>query len=190
MGCIKVVAIITMILAVLVVALGGGPNHSRTGFRYWNEPGPFAPYLLEGSKGQFLGWWAAMCQACFAYVGTEVVGMTFGETPNPQKNIPRAVKQTFWRIFCFYVLSAVVLGMAIPYDNDRLIGATKKSTSAGEQLFLARTVRNSLLTSINRCVAICCSHISGQNPGSTRHHQRQPPRFHSKRRKFRYVGIQ
>lgn len=58
--------------------------------------------------------------------------MTFGETPNPQKNIPRAVKQTFWRIFCFYILSAVVLGMAVPYNSDRLIGATKKSTSAGE----------------------------------------------------------
>lgn len=167
MGCIKVVAIITMILAVLVVALGGGPNHSRTGFRYWNEPGPFAPYLLEGSKGKFLGWWAAMCQACFAYVGTEVVGMTFGETPNPQKNIPRAIKQTFWRIFCFYVLSAVVLGMAIPYDNDRLIGATKKSTSAGEQSVPSVSPGKTLLTLIYRRVAICCSHISGQNPGSS-----------------------
>lgn len=75
-----------------------------------------------------------MCQACFAFTGTEVVGMTFGETPNPRKNIPRAVKQTFWRIACFYIIGVLVLGMAVPYDNEELIGATKQSTSAGTSM--------------------------------------------------------
>jgi amino acid transporter len=141
LGCTKVLIIITLIISTLVVTLGGGPNGGRIGFRYWNEPGPFASYLLKGDTGRFLGWWACMCQACFAYVGTEVVGMTFGETPNPQKNIPRAVKQTFWRIFCFYVSSALVLGMAIPYNSNRLMDATKKSTSAGmSMVFLATAV--------------------------------------------------
>lgn len=72
-----------------------------------------------------------MVQACFAYTGTEVVGMTFGETPNPRKNIPRAVKQTFWRIACFYILGVLVLGMTVPFNNERLVGAIKTSTSAG-----------------------------------------------------------
>lgn len=58
--------------------------------------------------------------------------MTFGETPNPRKNVPRAIKQTFWRIFCFYILGVLVLGMAVPYDNKQLIGATKQSTSGGK----------------------------------------------------------
>ncbi|PNP50591.1 hypothetical protein FNYG_15953 [Fusarium nygamai] len=64
--------------------------------------------------------------------GTEVVGMTFGETPNPRKNVPRAVKQTFWRIACFYILGVLVLGMAVPYNNEQLIGATKQATSGGK----------------------------------------------------------
>lgn len=72
-----------------------------------------------------------MCQACFAYTGTEVVGMTFGETPNPRKNIPRAVNQTFWRIACFYVLGVFFLGMTVPYNSDELLDATSRSTSAG-----------------------------------------------------------
>lgn len=57
--------------------------------------------------------------------------MTFGETPNPRKNVPIAVKQTFWRIACFYILGVLVLGMAIPYNNERLIGATKQATNGG-----------------------------------------------------------
>jgi amino acid transporter len=123
-------------ISCLVVALGAGPNHTRSGFRYWRDPGAFKEYLVEGSLGRFLGVWACFCQACFAFTGTEVVGMTFGETPNPRKNIPRAVKQTFWRIAIFYILGVIVLGMAVPSDNEMLIGATKKSTSAGESLRL------------------------------------------------------
>lgn len=123
-----------LIIGCLVVALGGSPTHKNVGFSYWNNPGAFASYLVEGEKGQFLGWWATMCIACWAYAGTEVVGMTFGETPNPRKNIPRAVKQTFWRISVFYILSVLVLGMAVPYNSDKLIGATRQATSAGKLL--------------------------------------------------------
>jgi amino acid transporter len=72
-----------------------------------------------------------MVKTCFAYTGTEVVGMTFGETPNPRKNIPRAVKQTFYRIVVFYILSVIVLGMCVPYNDPELLAATKKSTSGG-----------------------------------------------------------
>lgn len=57
--------------------------------------------------------------------------MTFGETPNLRKNVPRAIKQTFWQIACFYILGVLVLGMAVPYNNKRLIGATKQATSGG-----------------------------------------------------------
>jgi amino acid transporter len=73
-----------------------------------------------------------MCQACFSYTGTEVVGMAFGETPNPRENVPRAIRQTFWRIFLFYVLAVLAIGMAVPYNSTELLTATSKSTSAGE----------------------------------------------------------
>lgn len=88
------------------------------------------------AAGRLLGFWACVCQACFAFCGTEVVGITFSETPNPRRNIPRAIRQTFWRIGVFYILAVFVLGMAVPYDSDRLIGATKQATSGGESLSL------------------------------------------------------
>ncbi|KAL6353954.1 hypothetical protein LRP88_12949 [Fusarium phalaenopsidis] len=133
---INLLIMITLILSTFICAMGGGPNHHRSGFKYWQEPGAFAEYLVEGNKGRFLGWWACMVQACFAFTGTEVVGMTFGETPNPRKNVPIAVRQTFWRIACFYILGVLVLGMAIPYDNDMLIGATKQATSGAASPFV------------------------------------------------------
>ncbi|KAL2673759.1 hypothetical protein Neosp_012203 [[Neocosmospora] mangrovei] len=136
LGLCKVLIMTTLIISTLVVALGGGPNHDRSGFRYWQDPGAFAEYLAEGAKGRFLGWWACMVQACFAYTGTEVVGMTFGETPNPRKNVPRAVKQTFWRIAVFYILGILVLGMAVPYNSEKLIGATKQATSGAASPFV------------------------------------------------------
>ncbi|KAK7403504.1 hypothetical protein QQX98_010734 [Neonectria punicea] len=139
LGFAKILIMTTLILTTFICAMGGGPNHDRSGFRYWTEPGAFAEYLVEGSKGRFLGMWACICQACFAFTGTEVVGMTFGETPNPRKNIPRAIKQTFWRIGVFYILGVFVLGMAVPYNSDKLIGATKQATSGGKSLYgLAR----------------------------------------------------
>ncbi|KNB17912.1 hypothetical protein FOXG_16071 [Fusarium oxysporum f. sp. lycopersici 4287] len=136
LGFAKILIMTTLILSTFVVAMGGGPNHNRSGFRYWQDPGPFAEYLLEGPKGRFLGFWACCCQACFGFTGTEVVGMTFGETPNPRKNVPRAVKQTFWRIACFYILGVLVLGMAVPYENEQLIGATKQATSGAASPFV------------------------------------------------------
>lgn len=41
----KVIVIIGIILFSLVLALGGGPDHDRKGFRYWSNPG-YVPQLL------------------------------------------------------------------------------------------------------------------------------------------------
>jgi amino acid transporter len=35
----KVVTIVGVIILSLVLALGGGPDHDRKGFRYWQDPG-------------------------------------------------------------------------------------------------------------------------------------------------------
>lgn len=35
----KVVTIVGVIILSLCIALGGGPDHDRRGFRYWRDPG-------------------------------------------------------------------------------------------------------------------------------------------------------
>lgn len=48
----KVVTILGLILLSLILALGGGPDKDRKGFRYWKSPGAFKPYSpYEGSTG-------------------------------------------------------------------------------------------------------------------------------------------
>lgn len=138
MSLIKALVILMLILLCFIIALGGGPSHRRTGFWYWRDPGAFAPYtvtldgattVIDGATGRFLGVWACMVQATFAYLGTELVGVAFGETPNPRKNVPRAVNQTLLRIVFFYIAGVLVLGMAVPYNSSRLLTATKQQTS-------------------------------------------------------------
>ncbi|KAK2605718.1 hypothetical protein N8I77_008537 [Diaporthe amygdali] len=136
MSTVKLLVIIMLILTCFIISVGGQPSGEVIGFKYWHDPGAFGQYLVDGPTGRFLGFWAAMVQACFAYTGTEVVGVAFGEAPNPRKTIRKAVRQTLWRIVFFYVLGAVVLGMSVPYTNDLLIGGTKKSTGAAASPFV------------------------------------------------------
>ncbi|CAI4220175.1 unnamed protein product [Parascedosporium putredinis] len=97
----KVVIIIGLILFTFILALGGGPDHDRKGFRYWKEPGAFKPYINEGASGKFLGFWSCMVTATFAYLGTELVGVTVAEAQNPARRV-------------------LFVGMNVPYDADEL----------------------------------------------------------------------
>lgn len=135
-----------LIIVCLVVSLGGSPSHHRVGFEYWRHPGAFKEYLVQGATGRFLGVFACVVQACFAYTGTEVVGVAFGEAPNPRKHVPEAVNQTLMRIGFFYVLGALALGMSVPFNSPKLIGATKSKISAGTDDVLSPS-RRDLLTS-------------------------------------------
>ncbi|MED1470429.1 amino acid permease [Bacillus salipaludis] len=58
----------------------------------------------------------------FAFQGTEMVGVAAGESENPEKDMPRAIKQIFWRILLFYVLAIFVIGCLISYKDPNLLG--------------------------------------------------------------------
>mgnify|MGYP003171868951 FL=1 len=57
----------------------------------------------------------------FSFQGTELIGIAAGESRDPGKTIPRAVRQIFWRILLFYVLSIFVIGLIIPYTDPNLL---------------------------------------------------------------------
>ncbi|KAF2149576.1 amino acid permease [Myriangium duriaei CBS 260.36] len=132
----KVITILGLILLSLILALGGGPNHDRTGFRYWKDPGAFRPRYLEGSAGQFLGFCSTLVTAVFAYLGTELVGVTVAEAQNPRRTVPRAIKLTFYRILVFYVLSVFLVGMLVPWNSSKLATANKAATGANASPFV------------------------------------------------------
>ena len=140
LSSIKVCTIVGLIILSLVIALGGAPDGDRRGFRYWNNPGAFNTYLEDGASGRFLAFWSTMVTAVFAYLGTELVGVTVGEAQNPRKVVPRAIKLTFYRIVVFYILSVLLVGMCVPYDSKSLAFATKASTGASASPFVVAIV--------------------------------------------------
>ncbi|CAE7096409.1 unnamed protein product [Rhizoctonia solani] len=140
LSSIKVLALIGLILMGIIIDLGGNPQHDRIGFRYWDPENvanaPMGTYKTTGSKGIFLGFWAVMVNALFAYMGTELIGVTVGEAQNPRKNIPKAIKRTFWRILVFYVGGVFVIGLIVPSTDQNLFVATSAKTGAAASPFV------------------------------------------------------
>ena len=81
------------------------------------------PFLGNGAGGHFLTILGVFLIAGFSFQGTELIGVTAGETENPEKSIPKAVKQIFWRILIFYILAILVIGLLIPHTSEELLGA-------------------------------------------------------------------
>ncbi|KAJ5773764.1 Amino acid/polyamine transporter I [Penicillium paradoxum] len=123
LGSIKLITIVGLMLLMFIITLGGAPTHDRIGFRYWQHPGPMNTYLADGSLGRFLAFWKVFIQATFSYGGSEMVVVAAGETENPRRNIPKAVRRVFWRITIFYVCSVFLVTLCVSSQDDRLLNA-------------------------------------------------------------------
>ncbi|GJJ13090.1 hypothetical protein Clacol_007340 [Clathrus columnatus] len=133
---IKVLTIIGLIILGLVIDLGGAPTHDRLGFRYWHHPGAFVQFEgIGGSKGRFLGFWTVLINAAYAFLGTEILGMTAAEISNPTKNIPRAIRGVYVRILVFYIVGVFILGLICPSNNPGLL--TSDGTANGSPWVIA-----------------------------------------------------
>jgi len=128
---IKVLTIIGFLIFGICIDAGVG-QHGYLGFHTWSHPGAFAPYLIKNNDAlaKFVGFWAVLIQAGFSYQGTELVGIAAGETENPRKNVPSAIKKTFYRILIFFVFSIFVIGLLIPYDNTDLLSSSQNATAS------------------------------------------------------------
>ena len=78
----------------------------------------------------FKGVCSVFVSAAFAFAGTELCGLAAAETANPRKSLPKATKQVFWRITLFYVISLTLVGLLVPYTDERLIGTSSVDASA------------------------------------------------------------
>jgi amino acid transporter len=156
LSCLKVLITLGLIILLFVIMLGGGPTHDRLGFRYWKNPGAFKPYhgIENIAKAKFVSFVNVLVTAVFAYSGTELVGITVAEAENPRRNVPKAIKLTFYRILIFYVLSVFLLGMCVPYNDPLLISATKASTSANASPFVV-AIKNAGIGKLDHIINAC-----------------------------------
>ena len=106
---IKVITVIIfLIIGVLMIV--GIMGSDEIGFHnYFIKDGPFH----GGIKSIF----DIFLVAGFSFQGTELIGVAAGESENPEKTIPRAIKSIFWRILIFYLGTIIVLGAIIPFTQ-------------------------------------------------------------------------
>ncbi|SCU82848.1 LANO_0B07646g1_1 [Lachancea nothofagi CBS 11611] len=124
---IKVVTVIGFIILGVVLVCGGGPVGGYIGGSNWTSPGAFTGH----TAGQrFKGVCTVFVTAAFSFSGSELVGLASAETADPRKSLPRAAKQVFWRITLFYLISLCLIGLLVPYNDSRLIGASSVDAAA------------------------------------------------------------
>ena len=129
---IKFITIMGLIILGFVIMLGGSPNdQGRLGFRYWNNPGAFKPYLRPGNTGKFLAYWTAFVRAGFAFITSpELIALAAGETIAPRRNIPKAARRFVWRLAIFYGFGSFIIGVIVPYDDERLLSPSSNATAS------------------------------------------------------------
>lgn len=87
------------------------------------EQAPFFSHFYEdglfpnGIKAMLI----TMITVNFAFQGTELIGVAAGESENPEKTIPRSIRQTVWRTLVFFVLSIIVIAGMIPWKQAGVV---------------------------------------------------------------------
>jgi amino acid transporter, AAT family len=102
---IKVVAIVLFIVFGVAVLSGLAGSHPAIGLKNYRG---FFPHGLKGA-------WMALVFVIYSYIGTEVIAVAAGETRDPAKTVPRAVRSMVARLIALYVGSMVVLVGIVPW---------------------------------------------------------------------------
>lgn len=115
MSLIKVVTVLIFLVVgfLTIVGIMGGHATYLENFAYKKAP-------FVGGVPSIL---TVFVVAGFSFQGTELIGITAGESKNPAKSIPKAIKQVFWRILLFYILAIFVIACLIPYTSPNLLGS-------------------------------------------------------------------
>jgi amino acid transporter, AAT family len=152
---IKVIAIVVFIIIGVAAILGIGMQpvgfHNLTGL-----PGGFMP------KG-FGGVWMAVIVGVLSFNGIEVIAVTSGETKDPVRTIPAALRTMALRLFLFYVLALGIVVTFVPWTET---GATVVTQSPFVRVFAHSGIRHAAgimnfvvltaaLSSMNTNVYLC-----------------------------------
>ncbi len=107
---IKVLALVTFLIVGIYFVIFGTPIEGHvTGFSVITDNGGFLP---NGILPAFV----IIQGVIFAYASIELIGTTAGETEDPRKIMPRAIRTVVVRLLVFYVGSVVLLSLLLPYS--------------------------------------------------------------------------
>ncbi|MCM2458123.1 amino acid permease [Rhizobium sp. CG4] len=107
---IKVLALATFLVVGVYFVIFGTPIEGHTvGFSLITQNGGFFP---NGILPAFV----IIQGVVFAYASIELIGTTAGETEDPRKVMPRAIRTVVIRLLVFYVGSVLLLSLLLPYS--------------------------------------------------------------------------
>ncbi|KAI0159697.1 amino acid permease/ SLC12A domain-containing protein [Xylariaceae sp. FL1272] len=131
---LKVITIIGLLLLSFILFWWGGPGNARLGFSYWENPGAFNPYILEGSRGYVVSFWSTLISALLPFsFAPEMLVFCCGEMKSPRRNLPRAANSFIVRILVFYIGSVIAIGVICPSNQE---GLTSGASGAGSSPFV------------------------------------------------------
>lgn len=156
LSLIKIVTVIIFLAVGLLTIFGilGGKAVYLSNFTY--KKAPFVggiPAILS-----------VFVVAGFSFQGTELVGVTAGESENPAESVPKAIKQVFWRILLFYILSIFVIAAIIPYTSKYLLGSSATDVAISPFTLVFKRAGLAAAASVMNAV-ILTSVLSSANSG-------------------------
>ncbi|WP_414812100.1 S-methylmethionine permease [Paenibacillus algorifonticola] len=109
---------VKVLTIVLFIVIGAG---AMFGIVPMAESAP-APFLTNITSA---GWFPngafaillTMLAVNFAFSGTELIGIAAGESVNPEKTIPKAIRTTLFRLVIFFIGTIVVLSALLPMSE-------------------------------------------------------------------------
>ncbi|MCL0312019.1 amino acid permease [Apilactobacillus sp. TMW 2.2459] len=115
MSIIKASALAVFLIIGLLVVFKLIPTHQQN----------FKPFFAELTTN---GWFpngiapvlSIILSANFAFSGTEMISVAAGETQNPEKSIPQAIKKTLLILTVLFIGTIVVLGSILPQHSASL----------------------------------------------------------------------
>lgn len=111
LALIKIIAIVALIVVGLyMIATSFTTDVGTASFSNLYKHGGFFP------KG-FTGFILAFQLAVFSFTGVELVGLTAGETKDPEKVIPKAINNIPIRILLFYIGSIAIIMSIQPWNT-------------------------------------------------------------------------
>ncbi|RSL48783.1 hypothetical protein CEP53_009423 [Fusarium sp. AF-6] len=145
LALIKIIAILAFFLCAILIT-SGAIGGEKMGFKFYHDPGPFA----DGVKGVF----KIFTFAALMYSGTEMIGLTAGESKNPAKDVPKAVKSVLWRIIGIFLLGIFFLTLTVPYNDTNLLSAKSKTARSPFVIAFTRVGATAGAHAINAVILI------------------------------------
>ena len=113
LSLIKVTALVAFSIVALLICLGLIGTEGYIGTRILLGSGGFAPHGYESIA-------LTMVIILVNFQGTEIIGLAAGETADPARSIPTAVRNITWRIIALYIIPITLLISILPWDHATL----------------------------------------------------------------------